>query len=96
MTPPVAIAEKTPWKPNGMKPPAAWKFEPWKRVTISATIAITGIVIFHAVIGVFERASQRTPRMLTAVKSAISATATKYPCVVRIVWWAEVVVSHEM
>jgi hypothetical protein len=76
MIPPVATAEKTPCIPNGMKPPPAWKFAPWKRVSISATIASTGTPIFHHVIVVFECASLRTPRMFTNVKSASSTTAT--------------------
>jgi hypothetical protein len=62
---------------------------------MSATIATTGIAIFHAVIGVLERASQRTPRRLTIVKTAIRTTATPYPCVVRTVCPPDVVVSHE-
>jgi hypothetical protein len=78
-----------------MNPPAAWKFEPWKRVTISATKAIDGMAIFHAVIGVFARASQRTPRTLTTVNSAMSTRATPYPCVVSTVSPPEVVVNQD-
>jgi len=92
--PPVASAEKTPCQPNGMKPPPAVKFPPLKRVPISATIASTGIAIFHAVIGVFDFASQRTPSAFTTVKSAISTTATPYPCVVSTVSPPDVFVSH--
>ncbi len=35
-----------------------------------------GIAIFHAVIGVFDFASQRTPSRFTTVKTAISTIAT--------------------
>jgi hypothetical protein len=76
MTPPVEIAEKIPCQPYGLKPPAAWKFAPWKTVTMSATIAIAGIAIFHTVIALFDFASFATPRMFTTVKTSISTAAT--------------------
>ena len=76
MTPPEARARKTPFHPNGMKPPAAVKFSLCAEVRRSATTVTTGTKIFQHTRSLFVSASQRTPRTLIVQKRSSSAAAT--------------------
>ena len=75
MIPPEATARKTPFQPNGMNPPPAEKLPVWKAVTTSATIATTGMRIFHQTMPLFDSASHLTP-MTLMIENSIMPVAT--------------------
>jgi hypothetical protein len=92
--PPVAMALRMPWIPNGAKPPAALKLEALKDRIIKAIMARKGMASFHTVIALLDLARLATPRMFMTVNRAISTTATTMPGPVRTVTPAVVEVSH--
>src|SRR5438874_435179 len=76
ITPPVEIADKTPYAPKGANPPAAVKFELWNDKVKSAITVTEGMAIFQSMIKLLDCASQRTPSTLMTVNTSINATAT--------------------
>ncbi len=83
MMPLELMAPSTPLEPNGAKP-CAVKLCGWKWPIAMMKIVASGTAIFHQVAALLVWASTRTPRKLTATKTAIRTTATTKPLVVKV------------
>jgi len=59
--PPVAMALKIPWMPEGAKP-WEWKLPPWNAVNRNATTTRLMMASFQATSTLLSRANQRIPK----------------------------------
>src|SRR5438105_7954716 len=73
------MAEKTPFQPNGMKPPPAVKLPGWNDTISSTTTVIAGMAIFHQTAALLVSDSHFTPMTLITEKMSINPAATRYP-----------------
>ncbi len=78
-TTPAGRAAKTPWKPNGAKPPLAVKLPPWKSSSSSVTMVSTGTKIFHNTMPVLLSDIHLAPPRLMKQNSAMARMPMMMP-----------------
>ena len=78
-TMPSGIAMNTPLMPNGMKPPPAVKFEPWKTLVMMRMTVANGTRIFQYMATVLVLAIHLMPNRFSAVNTNMKPIATSRP-----------------